>query len=44
MSRALKADRTFLDFDHAQRAAYEARITEPASAEATPVSSDVTPH
>ena len=27
MARALKADRTFLDFDHGQRAAYEARIS-----------------
>ncbi len=41
MARALGADRTFLDFDHAQRAAYEARISAPGSEETTPVSSDV---
>jgi NAD(P)-dependent dehydrogenase (short-subunit alcohol dehydrogenase family) len=40
MGRALGADRTFLDFDHSQRAAYEARISEtPEVAEAPPVAS-----
>jgi NADP-dependent 3-hydroxy acid dehydrogenase YdfG len=36
MGRALGADRTFLDFDQGQRAAYEARISEPAPLEAPP--------
>jgi NAD(P)-dependent dehydrogenase (short-subunit alcohol dehydrogenase family) len=31
IGRALKADRTFLDFDHTARASYEARISEPAA-------------
>jgi NAD(P)-dependent dehydrogenase (short-subunit alcohol dehydrogenase family) len=41
MARALRADRTFLDFDHGQRAAYERRISEPVGQEATRVESDV---
>jgi NAD(P)-dependent dehydrogenase (short-subunit alcohol dehydrogenase family) len=42
INRALKADRTFLDFDHSARATYEARITEPppATAEAPVASLD----
>jgi hypothetical protein len=36
MGRALGADRTFLDFDHGQRAAYEARISDPAPESADP--------
>jgi NAD(P)-dependent dehydrogenase (short-subunit alcohol dehydrogenase family) len=39
VNRALKADRTFLDFDRSERAAYEARIAEPAGGESTPVAS-----
>jgi hypothetical protein len=34
IGRALKADRTFLDFDRGARAGYEARISEPPAAEA----------
>jgi NAD(P)-dependent dehydrogenase (short-subunit alcohol dehydrogenase family) len=41
INRALKADRTFLDFDRNARAGYEERISEPAAVEAAPVESDV---
>jgi NAD(P)-dependent dehydrogenase (short-subunit alcohol dehydrogenase family) len=42
INRALRADRTFLDFDHAARAAYEARISGPVagSERAAPVASE----
>ena len=40
MTRALKADRTFLDFDHAKRAAYEARISEPGASDPQHVGSE----
>jgi NAD(P)-dependent dehydrogenase (short-subunit alcohol dehydrogenase family) len=40
MARALKADRTFLDFDRAKRSAYEARISEPEPAASDSVVSE----